>query len=313
VSENLKGSDLSEAFWKEFGRPFLQEHFPDVLEKVVVGLLGVGSEVIGRDDGYSRDHGWGPRFTVLFPTDGFSPELETRINAARPGVFAGFDIEKHHTDKIAVSSIDRFFVELTKYARPPATPSEWMAISENNFYYAQAGAVFFDPSGVFTARRKAFQEAYFTDDVWLWRMAARLVELWHYGDYNLGRMARRGDAVGALIGQGQAVQTAMYLTFLLNRRFAPYWKWLHTAFRELPYLAPDVETLLRKLERADNLTTRAKILAEICTLFRQALCEQKILPDAKWRNFMGAFEIVEQRIVDRQVKQVSIWGATKNF
>ena len=112
-----------------------------------------------------------------------------------------------------------------------------MKVDENGFHYAQAGFVFHDPLGEFTRRQTAFKDAYYTEEVWHWRLAVRLLELWHYGDYNLARMACRGESVGALVGQGRAVQAAMRITFLLNKRFAPYWKWLRPAFLELPYLS----------------------------------------------------------------------------
>jgi hypothetical protein len=84
----------------------------------------------------------------------------------------------------------------------------------------------------------------------------------------------------------------MQLAFLLNRRFAPYWKWLHWGFAQLPYIADELEPLLAKLESAPDLGTRAELIGAICDLYRRVLCEQGFFPDSNWRNFMGSFEIV---------------------
>ena len=108
------------------------------------------------------------------------------------------------------------------------TVKTWAAASESALCQAQAGRVFHDPLGRLGERKRAFERAYYPDPVWKWRVASKLFRLWHYGDYNLrGRLLKRQDGVSALIGQGVFVEAAMQLTFLLNRRFAPYWKWLH--------------------------------------------------------------------------------------
>jgi hypothetical protein len=102
---------------------------------------------------------------------------------------------------------------------------------------------------------------------------------------------------------GYFVEAAMQLAFLLNRRFAPYWKWLHWGFIQLPYLAGELEPLLIELESASDLGTRAEIIGEICELYRNALFDGGIFPDKKWRNFMGSFEIVDN-IQEPEVKQL---------
>jgi hypothetical protein len=136
----------------------------------------------------------------------------------------------------------------------------------------------------------------------LWRQFIAANLLWHYGDYNLrGRLLKRQDGVAALVGQGHFCEAAMQLAFLLNRRFAPYWKWLHWGFVLLPYLTDRLEPLLVELETSSSLQTRADVVGAVCDLYREALCEQGIFPDRKWRNFMGAFEILES-IEDSKVK-----------
>ena len=302
----MNALDLAEPFFNEFGLPALKEHFPEIVDRVAAGLLGRGSEVLGADDDFSRDHGWGPKFRLFLEEQDhqrIGEAVETKLNELRPTEFHGINLARHRTHPIFVSTIDHFFRHLTGSPLPPHNAHEWVSADENALRFAQAGKVFYDPLGQLTERRNAFADAYYPDDVWLGRIAFKLFLLWHYGDYNFcGRIARRGDGIAAVIAQGYFVEAAMQLAFLLNRRFAPYWKLLHWAFLLLPDLAPDLEPMLQDLASSSDLAASARVVRDICQFYRGILCDHGIFPDAKWRNFMGAFEIVEQKIRDPEVK-----------
>ncbi len=40
---DMKGMELAKAYYEEFGRPMLEEQFPDLKDKIAVGLTGSGS------------------------------------------------------------------------------------------------------------------------------------------------------------------------------------------------------------------------------------------------------------------------------
>ena len=52
----MKGLELSREYYEKFGKPMLTENFPELLDKIAVGLCGSGSECFGFDDELSRDH-----------------------------------------------------------------------------------------------------------------------------------------------------------------------------------------------------------------------------------------------------------------
>ena len=293
----MKGLDLAERFFDEYGLPALKEHYPEMVDRVSAGLIGRGSEVLGADDAWSRDHGWGPRFFLYVEEEdlhGIGADIAAQLNALRPSTFRGVDLAGQRTEPIAVTTVDRCYRDLTGAPWPPTTMRAWAFADENGLCFAQAGRVFYDPSGQLGARKQAFERAYYPDAVRKWRVASCLYRLWHYGEYNTcNRLRRRQDGVAALVGQGIFCEAAMQLAFTLNRRFAPYWKWLHWAFRRLPSLADELEPLLGELEAASGLEARADAIRAICAWYRGALCERGIFPDRAWRNFMGSFEIVE--------------------
>jgi hypothetical protein len=301
----VKGLDLAERFFDEYGLPALKEHYPNWVDRVSAGLIGRGSEVLEADDAWSRDHGWGPRFCLLVDEEDLrttGAEMEARLNELRLSTFRGVDLDAQRAAPIAVSTVDRCCRGLTGAPWPPSTMRAWAFADENGLRFAQAGRVFHHPSGELAARKRAFEGAYYPDAVWRWRIASCLYRLWHYGDYNTcNRLLRRRDGVAALVGQGIFVEAAMQLAFLLNRQFAPYWKWLHWGLRRLPSLSDALEPLLVELEAASGLEARADVIREICEWYLGVLCGRGTFPDRGWRNFMGAFEIVGS-IEDPEVK-----------
>lgn len=309
-----KGIVIAEAFFTEFGLPVIRKQFPELVDRISAGLLGEGSEILGADDELSRDHDWGPKF-VLFLDELDHREMgltvAAKLNALRPANFHGINLAKVKAKAITVQTVDDFYRELTRLPWPPNTIQEWDAVRESDLCYAQAGKIFYDPTGTLTRRHRAFQEIYYPRDVWLGWVAAQLFWIWHYGEYNVcARMAKRDERVGALIGMGRVVQAAMRLTFLLNRRFAPYWKWLHWAFVQLPFLAPELNLVLQNLETAATLKDRVQAINQICDLVRIGLHGQGVFPDANRRDYMGCFEILDNLIEDEQVRSM-IFAALK--
>ena len=78
--------------------------------------------------------------------------------------------------------------------------------------------------------RKAL--ARYPDDVWLWLLACQ----WRRLDQEeafVGRTAEVGDELGSRVLTARLVRDLMRLCFLLERRYAPYGKWLGTAFARL--------------------------------------------------------------------------------
>ena len=63
----MKGLELAEKYYKEYGEPMLKEQFPDVLSQIAVGLIGSGSECFGYDDEISEDHDFEPGFCIFLP------------------------------------------------------------------------------------------------------------------------------------------------------------------------------------------------------------------------------------------------------
>ena len=119
-----------------------------------------------------------------------------------------------------------------------------------------AGAVFHDDPGDLKAAREAL--AWYPDQVWLWLLACQ----WRRIDQEepfVGRTAEVGDEFGSRVVATRLVRDLMRLSFLLERRYAPYSKWLGSAFAKLDSHA-EIGRALRDILAAENYDQREAAL-----------------------------------------------------
>jgi Domain of unknown function (DUF4037) len=119
-----------------------------------------------------------------------------------------------------------------------------------------AGAAFHDSVGELAAAREAL--AWYPDQVWLWLLACQ----WRRIDQEepfVGRTAEVGDDLGSRVVAARLVRDLMRLSFLLERRYAPYTKWLGSAFAQLESHA-EIGAALVQVLAADDYEQREAAL-----------------------------------------------------
>ncbi|MEG2642971.1 MAG: DUF4037 domain-containing protein [Eubacterium sp.] len=246
----MTGLEQAQEYYEKCGRETLARQFPECWERVAVGLVGEGSECFGYDDAISQDHDFGGGFCLwLIPGDyeKYGKAMEAAYNALPQ--MAG-DIKKRPPspmggDRVGVWSIPVFYRSCIGYSEAPPNNRAWMAIPDYRLATATNGILWVDPEGEFTRIREALLKGY-PEDVWLRKLAGEIHTMSQTGQYNYARCMQRGDAVTAAICLSEFAQAAMRTAFLLNHRYAPYYKWMHRGLRDLPLLA-DLEPLLRTL------------------------------------------------------------------
>ena len=65
----MKGIELSRGFYIEYGMPMLKKSFPELLDKIAVGLVGHGSECFGFDDDISKEHDFSAGLCIWLPEE----------------------------------------------------------------------------------------------------------------------------------------------------------------------------------------------------------------------------------------------------
>jgi hypothetical protein len=235
--------------------------------------------VLGFDTEMSMDHDWGPRLVLFLSAadvESLAEEIDQMLRDSLPAEFLGFStyFTEHSADRtkqmarhtggeashlIEIQTV-RAFVEERLGSAFEGTPSidDWLRYSEQALLEVTAGEVFVDMTGELTALRGTL--AYFPDDIWLYRMASRWARLSELEAF-VGRAGAAGDDLGSRLVAAAIVRELLLLAFNIERVYAPYEKWLGTAFRGLSI----AQELLLPLERS--------LAAETWLAREDALCD----------------------------------------
>ena len=128
----------------------------------------------------------------------------------------------------------------------------WLGLSEQALIEVTAGAVYRDDLGELAALRERL--AYFPRDVWLHKLACQWTRIGQEQAF-IGRTADVGDDLGSRILTARLARDVMRLSFLVERRYAPYPKWFGTAFAQLACAAeigPLLDGALRAGDRRER-------------------------------------------------------------
>ena len=258
-----KGIDVARSFFDGWGLPYLRSGFPHLADRVAA-VLCHGSQCLGNDDELSRDHGWGPQFSLVLTGSDMSRwgrQLQRRINADAPAEWDGFPCKLAHD--IDVTSINPWFRKLLGRARPATTNRDWYHHTDEHGLCMLAHApVFHDPLGEWSRRREGF--ASYPDLVWQWRARDDLWNVWHFGQYNfLQRLTHRRDPVSIELALAKAAEGAMRLCLVLHHQYRPYWKWLAAQFRKLDGV-DELDGWLRALTSTADIDAQASLMERIC-------------------------------------------------
>lgn len=223
----VPGRELSRAFYAEVVRPLLdgQPH--------AAALLGWGSDVLGYDADRSTDHGWGPRLLVFLDDAEACDELQRSIPARLPDRFRGWPVRfgwdsVEPADHVTVTTLSGWLVDhLGVDASAGMSTLDWLLTPQQRLLEIVGGAVHADPSGAVAAVRTAL--AWYPDQVWRWLVACQWQRLAQEESF-VARTAEVGDESGSAVTAARLVRDCMRLALLLDRRYAPYQKWLGTAF-----------------------------------------------------------------------------------
>ncbi len=270
----MQGLELSREFYIQCVAPAIEERIGERSCRVAAGLSGQGSDCLGYDDEISRDHDFGPG-CCLWLTDAdfaaFGSELR-KLYDSLPNEFIGFSRNNtpQGSPRVGVIPISRFYAQFTGCPDVPPNDAAWFRIPEHFLAAATSGEVFRDDQGEFTRIREALLPCY-PRDVLLKKLAARVFAMGQAGQYNYGRILKRGDGPAAMLALDEFVRASLSAIHLLNRRYMPYYKWAFRSARALPRLAEAVRELELLFSASDS--ERQDIIESISGRIRDALCE----------------------------------------
>ena len=183
----MKGLELSRKFYETYGAPMLHEKFPELEDKLAIGLVGDGSECFGYDDDISRDHDFEPGFCIFVPDDIDSRtefQLE-RAYAKLPKSFEGVDrlkISPVGGSRHGVIKTGDFYLAKTGSRTGFDSVNQWMTTPDSCLAAATNGEVFRDDLGEFSRIRQSLLNM--PQDVRLKKLAGHLIMAAQAGQYN---------------------------------------------------------------------------------------------------------------------------------
>jgi Domain of unknown function (DUF4037) len=248
----LPGLVLSRILYDEEVRPILDDVFPGL--RHTAACVGQGSEVLGYDTASSTVHAWGPRLELfLTPADAatLGPRVAAALASNLPHDVRGWPTHTPTGTRITVTDAGSWLVASLGCDPTVAEPTtyDWLAMPQQKLAEVTGGAVFHDGLGALgTARRRL---AWYPDQVWRYLLACQWQRVAR-SEVFPGRCAEVGDDLGAGLAAGRLVRDLMRLCLLLTRRYAPYDKWLGSAFAALPVAARLTPSLRGALAARDH-------------------------------------------------------------
>ena len=252
----MKGIELSEKYFNEYGLPMLESEFKDVMPYIACGITGGGSECFGFDDDVSKDHDFDAGFCIFLPgedvVDRRTAFLLERAYAKLPKEFEGISrplLNPVGGARKGIIRMAEFFGEKIGSGTGDLSLKEWLSVPEQALAEATNGKIFFDNLGEVTNIREKL--SYFPEDVRLKKLAGNLLLMAQSGQYNYKRCIDHGEPAAAQLAAFEFANHAIAAIFLLNRVYMPYYKWSFRALRLLPKLAIEAE-MIEYLITTDN-------------------------------------------------------------
>lgn len=252
MTDFIPGLELNRLFYEAAVRPILAAHFPNL--PYSAALIGYGSDVLGYDTPVSADHEWGPRLLLFLRDDDHARHAAAIDDALRrdlPPMFRGYSTNfsapdaadggvrilaptgengpvSHHIEIFTVASFLTW--ELGVASVDALTARDWLTFPEQKLLEVTAGAVYHDGLGQLNPLRERLR--YYPHDLWLYRLSAQWQRISQEEAF-VGRTGDVGDDLGSRVVAARLARDLMRLCFLRERRYAPYSKWLGTAFARL--------------------------------------------------------------------------------
>lgn len=303
------GMQIARRFFEAEGFPMLKERFSGYQDFMVCGLVGDGSECLGFDDELSEDHDFGADFCIWLPEPVFArigSALQQAYLSLPAAGFARRNTSQHGDGRVGVHSAERFYTTYIGRYQPFSQPIEWLSVPDSSFATVTNGELFFAGSaakdGCFLKMRE-YLLRFYPEDIRLKKLAAKAAKTAQAGQYNYMRSAKRGDEGAMYLSLSLFAESAMQMLFLLNRRYAPYYKWLYRAAMALPILGETLRSPFGVVFSPADPRAKEQAIEDICAQIIAELRRQS-LTDATSDFLLDHCPSLMAHIADPQIRSL---------
>ena len=313
----MKGLELCENYYLEYGKEMLETGFREVADKLAVGLVGSGSECFEYDDTISQDHDFEPGFCIFIPEEDIIDEKTafsiSREYAKLPNEFMGFKRMKMSPvggKRHGLIRMSDFYA--SKCGKPDGNLSsaEWLNVPEYSLSEAVNGKVFTDSFGKFTKIREKLH--YYPEDIRTKKLAGYLLLMAQSGQYNYLRCIKRGENAAAQLAMHDFTLASLHTVFLINRRYMPYYKWCFRALKDLGRLSnlyDSFEYLISSDNEGKKAETKAGMVEDIASLVINEL-KAEGMTEATCNDLEKHAYSVNDHIADGMIRNMDIFSGT---
>lgn len=277
MAKFIKGLELCEGFFNECAKPIIDKYFPNL--QYSAGLIGYGSDVLGYDDEISRDHMWGPRFYMFISENDINKKDEIFNKFAENLPYEYMDYSVNFTEPdpndcgvqhpqfinsgkvnplIFIQTFDEFLIdEIGTADLDNITLLDWLAFSEHRLLSLVSGKLFV---GKLNIKNQIDRIRFYPDAVKLYLIASQW-QIISSEQAFVKRCGEVGDEIGSQIICARIAERLMRLCFLYKDTYAPYSKWVGTAFNKLD-IDDNIKIKINAALKANGLTERENNLVE---------------------------------------------------
>ena len=280
----MKGIELCEGFYYEYGEPMLRERFSEIFDLLAIGIVGGGSECFGYDDEISRDHDFEAGFCIFLPSEAV---IDSKTEFALERAYSKLPREYMGVERSLLAPVggrrrgvirmSEFLLGKTGREDGELSIDDWFALPEQALAEITNGKIFSDPSGMMSGVREKLE--YLPETVRRKKLAGELLLMAQSGQYNYERCVLRGESAAAQLALSEFVKSALHASFLLSKKYMPYYKWSFRALRELEGFAAlyaDLEYLISSSNRGGEVLAKKQKIESICAHIINATVQEGI-------------------------------------
>jgi hypothetical protein len=144
--------------------------------------------------------------------------------------------------------------------------------------------------------------AYYPEDVRLKKIASRCFTIAQSGQYNLPRSFKRGELFAANWALLMFCAETMSLIFLLNKKYAPFHKWMHRAVKDLPLMGEWAHSMINDLITHIDIGEKPTMVEAACSIIIRELRTQG-LTDSSSNFLLDHAHSVHNQIRDEELRR----------
>ena len=240
--------EQSREFYEKVGKPMILKDFPEYADRIAVGLVGEGSDCFGFDDEISADHDYEVGFCMWLIEEDYE-RIGSKLQQSYEKLTDTTSRLQYRRGVFSINGFYRYLLNRNiNFESDIKFSFEDMDIEK--LATATNGQIFEDSLGIFSKIRERLINEY-PVHLWKRRLAQSIHEFSQYAQSNYSRMMSRKDAVTAMMCVGKAVEIVLDLMYLLEHKYAPYYKWKKKGI-ENTRLAKTIFPLLEEIAKLPN-------------------------------------------------------------